>query len=1359
MKQTLIWTALPNGIREGVARLSLMLSPRLEGSGTDPDGKTLLTDFPDFVNWPATVKNIQFVAHVGGLPAPVELKPDFNLNESLWMWIFTAGVYVLDHKFTDLKDHKLRTIPLRETLNFLKGVYKDWAAAGAGVPPDFDEVIAAGSDLRDVIDDLDPRMREEIGKKIEFKLTDDKVLPSGLTTQENYYQVHKFYNRYKNPDPDFKYDRPEIHTFDFHEAVAMLADHPSLMRALGLVLDFTLPIPPGPVGDIWVEAIWEPALETPKNPKMITHYWQENGEFLPNWKKSGDLSEGFLNLTYVTDIFQPSEKQDYSLMEVDPDGSLLKLMDFSYGMKGYEDKKYPVGMDREITLPALRTGGLGLVRHERAQLIHQKLLAAAQKNQDLTSTPPAAEEHFWAEDLLRGYRVDVKNKKDPDNPRSLCWRQGHYVFHKAGESLDVKPEEGYIKSTSATSQPDDPDPDGQLYLHEALFRWNGWSLCVERPNQVISPASIPETDPGTGQYENVMRPHPEPLGEVDLDPIFEAVPGSLPRLRFGHEYQLRVRAVDLAGNSLAADHKDWKKATEFYTYRRFEPLASPTLVLREELSAGEGVERMVIRSNYNTPFDKVNERHVVPPKTSQEMAETHGKFDDYIGPGQDHKKGYFIALRESANLSDKEIINLSTGELESLPENDLIKQVKVGDSQILIHGEENLYLPYLPDPMARGVTLRNIPSLKASWLPGLEKVHLPTLHPSDPYVLKIPFKTDWPDVDCFRIRLAERTGEMFGTSCSETFALDGTHEAQWDDAERVLTIFLAKAEKVSLRYSSHFRPGDEELFAVWDWLKSMPDLLQLVQNGCLWMVTPYRKLELVHAVQQPLCEPRFDANAATKKTSMGQTHATFTGNATLNAWSTEKVELLANWTEWDDTDPEGPLQRSFKAVACEGEVKYEEPNSINLANKPHDLRHEFGDTRHRNINYHFVATSRFREYFQPAGGIPLVFTRQGPQKLLNVDNSARPAAPKIQYIVPSFGWETSKTENEITHVRVGGGLRVYIDRPWYSSGDDELLGVILAQQDPQNPKPIPPEYVPYVTQRGRDPIWKAAIPENYLYLSDFRGYTKHQEGLTLEELAPESLLKPKMKTMKVAKTGNLPKEMQGKAGVSAKVVSKLFKGKLVDVVGYQPEFNEERKLWFCDVQFNPNHLQAYYPFVRMALCRYQPFSIPGSDAFLSRVVMTDFMQLVPTRTLKVSYTPVENTISIALQLKGFAPHSTRKIELSGKFIQVRTNPVTVSMEKHDDTIPGELGWKPEGEPTVVAGLPDPQDQYLMVWKTILGLSLAMWTQRSNYRLVIKEYEFFDADGQIVMKDGEYEVNKAQAGRVVYTDIINLAEFE
>lgn len=1347
-QQTLIWTALPNGIADDKARLSVMLSPRLENSSPDPDGKTPLSDFPDFANWPATVKQIQFVAYVSGVP--VQIEPEFTLNERLWDWIFTPGVYVLNHKFTDLKDHKLRTIPLRETLNYLKDVYLDWAEAGAGAPPDFDEVI--GTDLRGVIDELGQLRRNRIGQKLESKLMDSKVLPPGLKAEENFYQVHKFYNRYHNPDPDFKYARPEKHTFDFHEAVAMLADHPSLMRALGLVLDFVMPIPPGPTGEIWVEATWNPAIETPKTPRMITHYWQENDEFLPNWKDPDDLSQGFLNLTYVRDIFQPSEKQDYSLVQVDPDGSLLKLMDFSYGMNGFESKKYPVGMDREITLPALRTGGLGLVRNGRAQKIHQKLLDATTKNDILTSDPIVDDEHFWAEDLLRGYRVDIRNEKDQDNPRSLCWRQGHYIFKEAGESLELKPEEGYVKSSSATSQPDDPDPDGQLYLHEALFRWNGWSLCVERPNQVISPASIPETDPDPGRYENVRRPHSKPQGEVDLDPVFEAVPGSLPRLRFGTEYQLRVRAVDLAGNSLPAGHKDWTKATEFHTYRRYEPLASPTLVLREDLSAGEGVERMVIRSNYNTVSNKDNERHVVPPKTSQEMAETHSMFDDYIGPGNDHKQGYNIALREAGNLSDKEIINLSTGLPEPLPEKDLIKQIEVTGSdgalvtQTLIHGEENLVLPYLPDPMAEGVTLRNIPRLTASWLPALEKVPLPALDPADPYVLKIPFKTDWPDVDCFRIRLAERNGEMIGTSCSETFALDGTHEAHWDKEERILTIYLAKAEKVSLRYSSYFKSGNEWLFAVWDWLKNKPDLLKLVQNGCLWMVTPYRKLELVHAVQQPLCEPRFDANAKTKKYSMGQTHATFTGKATLNAWSTEKVELQADWAEWDDTDPEGPKQRTYKAVACEGEVKYEEPNSIDLAKKPHDLRQEFGDTRHRNINYHLVGTSRYREYFQPAGGVKLDFTRSGPSKLLNVDNSARPAAPKIQYIVPSFGWQTTKSAKQITHVRVGGGLRVYIDRPWYSSGDDELLGVVLARPDPENPDTIPAEFVPYVTQRGRDPIWKSAIPENFLDLSDFRGWTKHQEGLTLDELPPTSLLSMKPMGMQIAKTGK------------QKLVKKLFKSKLVDVVGYKPEFNEERKLWFCDVQFNPNHLQAYYPFVRMALCRYQPYSIPNSDAFLSRVVMTDFMQLVPTRTLQASYDLAASGVEITLQLKGFAPHNIQEIKISHDYMRLQTNPVTITLEKHDDAIPGELGWKPERDPIWVSGLGDPPESHLFTWSSVVKLSNEIWKRRTKYRLVIREYEYFNADGQIALIDGKHEVEKSQAGRVVYSDIIDLADF-
>ena len=62
------------------------------------------------------------------------------------------------------------------------------------------------------------------------------------------------------------------------------------------------------------------------------------------------------------------------------------------------------------------------------------------------------------------------------------------------------------------------------------------------------------------------------------------------------------------------------------------------------------------------------------------------------------------------------------------------------------------------------------------------------------------------------------------------------------------------------------------------------------------------------------------------------------------------------------------------------------------------------------------------------------------------------------YVVPTWTWdeETSPGRRSadaarrlaptLTRTRSGGGLRVYLDRPWYSSGAGELLGVVLKDQ-------------------------------------------------------------------------------------------------------------------------------------------------------------------------------------------------------------------------------------------------------------------------------------------------------------------------
>ena len=66
-------------------------------------------------------------------------------------------------------------------------------------------------------------------------------------------------------------------------------------------------------------------------------------------------------------------------------------------------------------------------------------------------------------------------------------------------------------------------------------------------------------------------------------------------------------------------------------------------------------------------------------------------------------------------------------------------------------------------------------------------------------------------------------------------------------------------------------------------------------------------------------------------------------------------------------------------------------------------------------------------------------------KSISILNSARPAAPKVLYVIPTFRWERKgdTLEGRIESKRSGGGLRVYLELPWFSSGDGEQLGVVL----------------------------------------------------------------------------------------------------------------------------------------------------------------------------------------------------------------------------------------------------------------------------------------------------------------------------
>jgi hypothetical protein len=80
------------------------------------------------------------------------------------------------------------------------------------------------------------------------------------------------------------------------------------------------------------------------------------------------------------------------------------------------------------------------------------------------------------------------------------------------------------------------------------------------------------------------------------------------------------------------------------------------------------------------------------------------------------------------------------------------------------------------------------------------------------------------------------------------------------------------------------------------------------------------------------------------------------------------------------------------------------------------------------------------------------------------------------------------------------------------------------------------------------------------------------------------------------------------------------------VAGHQVEFDTHRRLWFSDIEINAG--ASYWPFVRLALCRYQPES--RNDCHLSRVILSEFVQLLPDRRVEVTIGADQRTLTVEI---------------------------------------------------------------------------------------------------------------------------------
>jgi hypothetical protein len=403
---------------------------------------------------------------------------------------------------------------------------------------------------------------------------------------------------------------PSEDSAGFHRALSMLREHPTVLRALGLIIELRLDARDvaGFAGGT-AHVLW-PGRSDPL-PQVVSPRTRFDAEFLPG--STLNVNAGMVTLDRRDEI---GSRWDVAVVDVDV--AAQRMREAARALAGRPDEA-PM-------LPALRSGGLRLVLRGRGQEMMERLNRAAARAR---AVEPVA---LTADDLILGYRIDVLPGLGTPRWFSLHRRRATYRIHQrldtGGISEDFtvvgspdEPEEGHIKTNAAIL-----DSTG-LHADETVVAWKGWSLAAPRPR----------LDPG---------PQPPPPSKPDMNVTmsFDAEPRSVPPLRFGRAYTLRARVVDITGGGLELDDPAADRhRTEPVFYLRHEPLASPDVAFPPSTNVGppdpgEWAGHIVVRSDptarlgigeYADRFGYRldNTRLLHPPRTTLEIAEQHGVFD------------------------------------------------------------------------------------------------------------------------------------------------------------------------------------------------------------------------------------------------------------------------------------------------------------------------------------------------------------------------------------------------------------------------------------------------------------------------------------------------------------------------------------------------------------------------------------------------------------------------------------------------------------------------------------------------------------------------------------------------------------
>ena len=453
-----------------------------------------------------------------------------------------------------------------------------------------------------------------------------------------------------------------------------------------------------------------------------------------------------------------------------------------------------------------------------------------------------------------------------------------------------------------------------------------------------------------------------------------------------------------------------------------------------------------------------NDRHVAPPLGSQQLAEWHAKFDAAIGRFDRIGEPERAVRHREARIGlvpagRPERVRREPGPPRRRRRSSRRpgrRRTPSQSGEYVCHDVDQLDLPYLPDPMSVGASFTSLPGDR---VPGCSSGNRPAAN------------APWYDRRPLRVRIE-----------------DGAGPPVYDATQRLLTVLLPQAEMVTVNLSSYLdRRHAGAVRSVDDPAQHLPSVAPTPRpqpsEGAAWMLTPWSR---AHAGARGREAARATGDRGARRRRAEHRRAALRrrdvrgarrGSCRTTPRARGRLDVEAKWSEPVDDVLQAradnarghrprrrlPTPRVRRRVpdrprrrARLGNAAAEARAAARVHGHQAPLRHLPGDrdarasastSRPRSpttatlITHTGPEVAAQRAVVAPAGSAATCSTSCRRGRGRNRPCAASPCPDRVQ-----------RPASTLLRTRTGGGLRVYMDRPWWSSGVDELLGVVLEDQ-------------------------------------------------------------------------------------------------------------------------------------------------------------------------------------------------------------------------------------------------------------------------------------------------------------------------